>query len=173
MVRMLETLYEPTLFFQSVVNMKLVSENRWHIIAGHSRKIILSTEYRNMRENLTAQFRQARATILSTHKPNDRWHPNTVEILKEGSDTYCVAVLALWLWKMKDTGNYLKPIADSVQDAGIVKNDRKIIDVVQNRHFHPKSTGDLLIVSLYEIPQRFHEKIRKEQEGRFSELLQE
>lgn len=67
---------------------------------------------------------------------------------REPLTEYVDMILKTSRWKMADTGNIEKPISDSLQKAGVIKNDNLIRNIVILRSYHPKGEADLLEIIL-------------------------
>lgn len=173
MKRLLQTLKEDTTIFELSSFGPLVSENKWHTVSRSSHRIILTQEYRTMADFLTLRFAQTRSEILNKPIPKN-WHPQTYEFLRNPpSDCYYIIYLGLWLWRRADTGNYLKPIGDALEDAGVIKNDRYILDIVLERNFIPKGITPLFGLRICVVPPRFYKEISDQQKGILTERQQE
>ena len=57
--------------------------------------------------------------------------------------------LCVSMWMMKDTDAPLKAVMDSIELAGVLKNDRYIRDVNIVRAYHKKGEPDVLVIDLY------------------------
>lgn len=153
------------LLFRGAVVGPMISENKWHrpIIRKGRPLIILTEEYRLYLERLAFMFRAA----MSQPK-TDEFLPRANEWLKDGKfsiQAYYSMSVTVWLWKMKDTGNQVKALQDGLERAGVIENDRQILDVHLYRKFHKKGEEDMAIVELYLIPPSLYCDYENQQKG--------
>ena len=73
---------------------------------------------------------------------------------KEPITEHVDMILKTSRWKIADTGNVEKPISDSLQNAGVIKNDNLIRNIFILRSYHPKGEDDLLEIILYPVYDR-------------------
>ena len=66
-------------------------------------------------------------------------------------DGFVDMAVSLNLWKMKDSDSCIKFLMDSLEDAGILENDRKIRNIFIYRHYHKKSELDIIKVRLTSV----------------------
>ncbi|MFW6074461.1 MAG: RusA family crossover junction endodeoxyribonuclease [Chloroflexota bacterium] len=58
-------------------------------------------------------------------------------------------VIKIALWKRIDSDACVKGVMDSLEDAGVVANDKQIRDIVIRREYHPRDTPDSVECRLY------------------------
>ena len=70
---------------------------------------------------------------------------------KEPITDYVDMILKTSRWKMADTGNVEKPIGDSLEKAGVIKNDNLIRHYFILREYHKKGEDDSLEIILLPV----------------------
>jgi len=110
---------------------RIPSVNEWHGVS-HGRifeKPKYKSAKREMRDNFWSQW-----------------------VGEKEIDYYVDCTMTLVLWKVRDTDDALKPIFDAIEEAGIIKNDKLIRNIVVGREYHAKNEPDGVFIVFTTVP---------------------
>lgn len=120
-----------TIVYQGYHKGRLPRINEWHgarAIAGKAR-IFETTDYKKNKRDMAVSFSATRPTRPIEHR---------VDML-----------IRVFLWKRIDSDACVKGVMDSLEDAGVIANDKQIRDIVIRRDYHPRDTVDSVECGLY------------------------